>query len=106
MIVSEMYDRVVDALKGEAEIGEGRGFGSSALKVNGKIFAMLNAGRLVVKLPRGRVHDLVANDVGEPFDTGGGRVMKEWVALKPSSEAEWLAAAREARDFVRTAASS
>jgi hypothetical protein len=40
MTGSEMYDGVVNALKSEAEIGEGRGFGSSALKVNGKIFAM------------------------------------------------------------------
>jgi hypothetical protein len=56
---------------------------------------------LVVKLPRARVHELLTNDASEPFDTGGGRVMKEWIALKPSSEAEWLAAAREARDFVR-----
>jgi hypothetical protein len=101
MTASEMYDGVVNALKGEAEIGEGRGFGSSALKVNGKIFAMLNTGRLVVKLPRARVSELLTNDVGEPFDTGGGRVMKEWVALQPSTEADWLAAAREARDFVR-----
>jgi hypothetical protein len=103
MTASEMYNGVLNGLKGEAEIGEGRGFGSSALKVNCKIFAMLNAGRLVVKLPRDRVQELVADDVGEPFDTGGGRVMKEWVALKPSTEADWLAAAREARDFVRKA---
>jgi hypothetical protein len=103
MTASETYDGVVNALKGEAEIGEGRGFGSSALKANGTIFAMLNAGRLLVKLPRDRVQELVANDVGEPFDTGGGRVVKEWVALKPSTEADWLAAAREARDFVRKA---
>jgi hypothetical protein len=100
MTASEMYAGVINALKGEAEIGEGRGFGASAIKVNGRIFAMLNAERLVIKLPRTRVQELIVNGVGEPFDTGGGRVMKEWVALKPSSEAGWLTLAREARDFV------
>ena len=37
-----------------------RGFGSGALKVNGKIFAMMSSkGKFVVKLPKKRVDDLV-----------------------------------------------
>ncbi len=42
-----------------AESGR-RGFGSTALKVNGSIFAMLVGGRLVVKLPKDRVAGLIA----------------------------------------------
>jgi len=38
-------------------------FGSSALKVNNKIFAMLVEGKLVVKLPKHRVEALIASGV-------------------------------------------
>ena len=50
---------------------------------NGKIFAMLVKGRLVVKLDRKRVDELVAAGEGEPFDPGHGRIQKEWIALDP-----------------------
>jgi hypothetical protein len=36
-----------------------RGFGSSALKINGSIFAMLSKDRLVVKRPSDRVEALI-----------------------------------------------
>jgi hypothetical protein len=59
----------------------GRGFGSSALKINNSIFAMLVDDRLVVKLPRARVTELIEAGTGEPFDAGKGKPMKEWVGL-------------------------
>jgi hypothetical protein len=77
-------------------------FGSDALKIGGKIFAMLSHDRLVVKLPRARVDELVAAGDGERFDPGHGRVMKEWLSLDPSSELEWLPLAKEAMKFVRS----
>ena len=79
-----------------------RKFGSNGLKVNGKIFAMLVRGKLVVKLPKERVDRLVASRQGEPFDPGHGRLMKEWmVILSPSLS--WADLAREAHDFVKHA---
>ena len=78
----------------------GRGaFGSEALKVNGKIFAMVVGGRLVVKLPRARVLELTETGRGEPFDSGRGTPMKEWVALT-TDEAEARALVTEAQAFV------
>ena len=60
----------------------GRSFGSSGLKVNGSIFAMVDVwGRLVVKLPSERVSALVSDGTGAPFDNGKGRVMKQWVVV-------------------------
>jgi len=46
---------------------------SNVLSVNGKIFAMLVRGKLVVKLPKQRVDELVAARVGTYFDPGHGR---------------------------------
>lgn len=80
---------------------EGRGFGSSALKINGRIFAMLSShGEFVLKLPRQRVAALVASGDGLPYDAGKGRPMKEWLALSPNSALDWTALANEALAFV------
>lgn len=79
---------------------QGRGFGRSALKVDGKLFAVLVRGRLVVKLPAGRVSELVAAGEGDHLDTSNGRPMKEWLTLAPSSSLDWTVLAREAMTFV------
>ena len=79
----------------------GRGFGSSALRVDGRIFAMLVRGRLVVKLPASRVDELVAAGDGERFDANKGTPMREWLALDPASSVEWEPLASEALSFVR-----
>jgi TfoX/Sxy family transcriptional regulator of competence genes len=78
-----------------------RGFGSSALKVKDKIFAMLVNDRLVVKLPKARVDALVAAGDGERFDPRHDeRVMKEWLVVAPGHEDEWLALAQDAMRHV------
>jgi hypothetical protein len=80
----------------------GRRFGSSALKVDGSIFAMLVGGRLVVKLPRERVGTLIAERVGGPFSAGKGRPMREWLTVTSDDDEVWTTLAGEAYDFVRT----
>jgi hypothetical protein len=79
-----------------------RSFGTGALKVDGRIFAMLSRGHLVVKLPRRRVDALVAAGEGQRFDPGHGRLMKEWLSLDPLSVLEWQPLAAEALEFVRS----
>jgi hypothetical protein len=76
-----------------------RRFGSEALKINNRIFAMLSGGRLVVKLPRARVAELIETGRGQPFDAGKGTPMKEWVALT-GDESECRALVVEAQAFV------
>lgn len=101
----ERYDTLIEALLGEQDVTLGspgkQGFGAAALQVNGKIFAMLSGGKLVVKLPRQRVDALVASGDGQRFDPRrDGRLMKEWLSVEPASDQEWLSLAREAMAFV------
>ena len=108
MLPEERFRALVDkfaASPGVSVPGEPgrRGFGSSALKVNGSIFAMISDGKLVLKLPRDRVDTLIGTGAGTPFDAGKGRPMKEWLTVTGDDEESWLALAREALDFVGSA---
>lgn len=82
----------------------GGGFGRGALRYDAKIFAMLVRGRLVLKLPAGRVAALIRSGNGAAFDANKGTPMREWLSLDPGSDLDWLALATEALDFGRTAA--
>src|SRR5690348_5122291 len=84
----------------QAEPRSRKKFGSSGLRVNNKIFAMVSKDRLVVKLPKQRVDHLVSSGDGDRYDPGHGRLMKEWLSLKPGSKLDWLSLAREAMNFV------
>ena len=89
------------AFASDRRVTSGRMMASLGLKVDGKIFAMLVRGSLVVKLPGARVAELVDTGVGRPFDPRrNGRLMKEWVVLE-GSEPPWLDVAREAYRFVK-----
>ena len=78
----------------------GRGFGARALRVDGRIFAMLDSrGRFVVKVPRIRAAALLARGQAVHFEPVPGRPMREWLVVtgrRPS----WLALAREALEYV------
>lgn len=101
---AELFGALCEEFAGTAGVSVpgsgGRGFGSSALKINNSIFAMLVGDRLVVKLPRSRVTELIGLGVGEPFDAGKGKPMKEWVGLLGDEETSRQLVA-EALSFVR-----
>ena len=79
-------------------------FGSPGLKISGKVFAFLMKGRFVLKLPKKQVDELVLTKQGKHFGhmfaPDNWRPMKEWVALEPTSEDEWLKLAKDAKKFV------
>jgi hypothetical protein len=85
---------------GSTDGGPQRAFGSTSLKTNGKIFAMLVKGRLVVKLDRKRVDALVASGAGTNFDPGHGRLQREWLDIESDSDETWLDLAAESEAFV------
>ena len=101
MDVEERFELLVDEfvkVDGVAPPSPGRGFGSSALRYRGKIFAMLVRGHLVVKLPKARVTALVEAGEGIHFDANKGTPMKEWFTLDEPSGLDWSPLTQEALD--------
>lgn len=100
--VDAHFAPVVAAFAKHREVTRGgKGFGSTGLKVNGRLFAFISSkGKFVAKLPRERVAELVSAGAGEHFDPGHGRLMKEWVAVEPG-RADLVDLARAAHRFVR-----
>jgi len=95
----ERFAEIAKVFLSAPDVSWGKLFSSYGLKVKGRIFAMVTRGRLVVKLPRGRVNELVAQGLGEQFDPGHGRLMKEWVSLH-GEEPNWAGLITEAKAFV------
>ncbi|HEX4575325.1 MAG TPA: hypothetical protein VH158_09350 [Gemmatimonadales bacterium] len=101
-IVDPDYAHVVKAFANERQVAQEQrqGFGSGALKVKGKIFALMSSqGQFVVKLPKPRVDELVSDRTGVRWDPGHGRIMQEWIAVR-AGRANWVALAKEACAFV------
>lgn len=83
----------------------GWGKGNVVLKLGAKIFAIVGEDRLVLKLPKARVDELVEAKAGKRFDPRkNGRVMKEW--LVAGARADRLALAEEAFAFASKAAAA
>ena len=99
----ERYALVVRAFADDPQVlppSPTKGFGSGALKVNGKIFAMMSSkGHFVVKLSEQRVDALIAAGSGTRFDPGHGRLMKEWLVVTADHKF-WVPLAREARKLL------
>src|ERR687891_276722 len=104
--MGKMPDQIFESLVPERlrdrGVKVGRMYRSSprGLTVNGKIFAFMSKGQLVVKLSKERVEQPSASGVGQPFDSGGGRVMKEWMAVDAGASRRWRSLMTEAEEFV------
>ena len=94
------FSAVAAALLPEPDVDEGTGFGTNpGLRTDGKIFAMLVGGDLVVKLPADRCADLVAAGSAAVFEVGRRR-MREWVRIGEVDETSWRQLAHDARRYV------
>ena len=100
MSAEAAFERVVARMRDQADVEEGRALHAPGLKVDGRIFAMLVNGQLVVKLPAARCSELVERGEARPF-TSGRRKMREWVSVGHSDADNWISLAEEALAFVR-----
>lgn len=98
--VDPSFAPIVSAFASDRQVSCGKLMASYGIRVKGKIFAMLVGGRLVAKLPKARVDELVGSGKGTRFDPGHGRLMKEWISMPPGAM-DWVDVAREAHRFVR-----
>jgi hypothetical protein len=99
-----LFQAMVDRWGRPLDEAPRRGFGADALKIDGKIFAALSKGRLLIKLPRERVDALIESGVGERFSTGAGRPKKEWITIGADHAGLWQPLAEEARQYVSAGA--
>jgi TfoX/Sxy family transcriptional regulator of competence genes len=95
-----LFGSLLEAFRDDPHVTQSKMFGSTALTIHGKVFAILYKGRLVLKLPKDRVEALVRSGQGDYFDPGHARVSKGWVSIKPEAKADWLSLSQEAKDFV------
>ena len=94
------FETVARGSLAQPVVDGGTGFGGSpGVRVDGRIFAMLVRGRLVVKLPAARCAELRDRGLAEPL-AGGRRVMKEWIEVLAEDPRKWQELAAEAYAFV------
>ena len=67
--------------------------------MDGRIFAALSHGKLLLKLPRSRVGELISAGVAEPFILRG-KQMSEWLLIAPQQAELWVVLTEEAHRFV------
>jgi hypothetical protein len=97
-----LYDALTDDLLYDPAIGRATMMGYPCVRLAGKFLASYDdkAGCLVVKLPRDRVTDLIADGSGDPF-APAGKVFREWVSVPTVDRVLWRALLAEAVDFAR-----
>ena len=76
------------------------GRGAQGIKYNNKMFIMFYKGDLVVKLAPNRIKELINNRIGEPFDPGIGKPMKDRVLLRISKKEQWIKLSEESKKYV------
>lgn len=97
-----LYNALTDDLLYDPAIGRATMMGYPCVRLAGRFVASYDhkAGRLVVKLPRDRVLELVENGSGDPF-APAGKVFREWVSIPIIDRALWHTLLAEAVDFAR-----
>jgi hypothetical protein len=94
------FEPIAKAFLKQEGVAEKKMFGTTALTIQGKVFAFPWKGKLVLKLSKGRVAEMVASKKGVYFDPGHGRISKEWVTVEPKLSGQWHSLAVEAKEFV------
>ncbi|NUR05995.1 MAG: hypothetical protein HOQ22_09795 [Nocardioidaceae bacterium] len=97
-----LYDELTDDLLYDPAIGRATMMGYPCVRLAGRFLACYDdrQERLVVKLPRERVAELVEGGHGDPF-APAGKVFREWVSVPDPDRQLWQTLLAEAVDFGR-----
>ena len=84
-----------------SQVEEGTIMGGRCVRVAGEFLALVDykGSGLVVKLPRERVDQLIADGIGSQF-APAGKVFREWVSIPEADSRQWAALLREGIAFV------
>jgi len=98
----DLYDELTDDLLYDPAIGRATMMGYPCVRLAGRFLASYDdkTARLVVKLPRERVTELVETGTGDPF-APAGKVFREWVTIRTPDRGLWTNLLAEAVDFAR-----
>ena len=98
----DLYDDLTDDLLYDPAVGRATMMGYPCVRLAGKFLASFDdkARRLVVKLPRERVTELIDNGDGDPF-APAGKVFREWVLIPTVNRELWATLLAEAVEFAR-----
>ena len=94
----DLFWELIEPLYADPAIQRSTMMGLPCVRLNSRFFASLDTrtAALLVKLPRERVAQLVADGTGEPF-APAGRVFREWVAIPQPDRDRWRHLLAEAR---------
>ena len=95
------WDLVDELREHDDRIEEGTIMGGRCARVAGEFLGLVdykNSG-MVLKLPRTRVDELIAQGIGQPF-APAGKVFREWVAITKPDRGRWSNLLDEAVTFV------
>lgn len=95
------WELVAELRVEDPRVEEGTIMGGRCARVGGEFLALVDfkGSGLVVKLPRARVTELIAEGVGLPF-APAGRMFREWVAIPKRDRRRWRNLLREGIAFV------
>ncbi|MFI7488244.1 DUF2461 family protein [Micromonospora echinaurantiaca] len=98
MTAEDLFWDLVEPMYADPAVQRSTMMGLPCVRLDGRFFASLDrhTAALLVKLPRERVGQLVAEGVGEPF-APAGRVFREWVAIQKPDRGRWQRLLIEAR---------
>lgn len=92
--------KLMSAVADRPGVTVGRALSNLGLMTDGKLFAFLKDGGLVLKLPAERIDALIERLDAVRFERGQGTPMREWVVVPAAAADEWPALVRDACDFV------
>ncbi len=98
----QLFWELIGSLQLEnSQVEEGTIMGGRCVRVAGEFLALVDfkSSGLVVKLPRERVDQLIADGLGRPF-APAGKVFREWVSIPKADPRQWDALLREGIAFV------